>query len=108
MADSNQPGVAAIRRQLTGRWRQNHASGGPSAYPDEIAFEANGLYKGSKGADGRDFTIWDVGRTEILSAHELKISTATDREIVYTFHLAGDELTITDAEGTRLRYSRVA
>ena len=107
MPDSLTPGVQAIRQQLTGRWRRVTASSSSVPYPDEISFAPNGLYHGTRGEDGRDFTVWDVGRTDILSDHEIRISTANDKEIVYRFHLAADDLTITDAESAELTYRRI-
>lgn len=97
---------ARIQAALVGPWRKRSASNTAVPYPDEITFAANGLYRGTKGDTGADFTTWDAGRAHVLSASKIKLSTATDKEIVYVFTLAGDTLTFTDPDGGTVEYRR--
>ena len=99
--------AAEIRRRLTGRWRRVPGPGGSVPYPDEITFAPNGLYRGVRGANGAEFTIWDVGRSEVLAADRIRISTANDEEIEYRFELAGDELRFPAAEGSPVAFRRM-
>ena len=74
-------------------------------YPDVIEFRRDGLYTGTPASPG-EFVVWDVGRYVVESANQVKLSTANDAEISYRFKLDGEELTVEDAEGGRLRYVR--
>ena len=91
---------------LTGRWKKRAVSDSRQAvYPDILEFRSNGLYTGTPSEPGH-FVIWDVGRYVVESPAHLKLSTANDAEVVYSFDLAGDELTIDDGQGSRIRYER--
>jgi hypothetical protein len=93
---------------LTGRWVKS--GGGPAKvpYPDDIEFHPDGSYRGSRGLGGGDFTIWDVGEYRIVEPGRVRISTATDRRIVYEYGRQADELTFTDPDGVSIVYRRAA
>ena len=92
-------------RGLPGSWQRQEADAGARQYAASLRFESNGLYFGTAEPAGA-FTWWDQGRWEIRGPNTLALSTANDEVVSYRFELAGDELSITDAAGCRVRYRR--
>ncbi|MGF1467095.1 MAG: hypothetical protein ACFCGT_13290 [Sandaracinaceae bacterium] len=92
---------------FTGRWTRIPGSACGETYPDLIAFEAHGTYRGHRDPAGT-FTLWDAGTFEILGATRARLTTATDMEVTYEYDLSadGDVLTFVDAEGCRWSYRR--
>ena len=91
---------------LVGRWTKTTTSACGAIYPDELEFFDRGSYLGRKGADGQDFTLWDVGSYALLDGGRVRISTANDAEIAYGVTIDGDRLTFTDDSGCRFEYQR--
>jgi hypothetical protein len=67
-----------------------------------------GIYAGHKGELGTDFTLWDSGTYRILSENKIKISTANDAEIVYSFSYSNenDTITFSDDNNCQFQYRR--
>jgi hypothetical protein len=89
-----------------GAWEKITASACSRPYPDRIDFQEQGLYFGHTEPPGT-FTEWDVGTYEIISSTEVKISTANDAVIAYTFSLSSDVLTFVDPDRCEFKYRKV-
>ena len=94
--------------QFQGNWKKVSTDPGEDAYPDEIEFNDKGLYFGRKGPGGHNYTVWDVGRYEVLGPDRVKLSTSNDAEITYPYSCANDAVTFTTPEGRRVQYRRSA
>ena len=77
-----------------------------SKYPDNIEFKSGGIYRGFKGIDKNEFTIWDVGSYKLLSKDQIKISTANDAQIAYTFSIKDNILYFLDKEKCQFQYQK--
>jgi hypothetical protein len=92
---------------LTGKWRKLPTADCDAAYPDEIEFFARPRYLGKKGPR-QGFITWDAGTYEVTGDNQVKISTATDEQVLYMFSIAGDVLTFVDKNGCEFRYQRAS
>jgi len=77
-----------------------------SIYPDDLEFKNGGIYRGFKGINKNEFTVWDAGSYEILSTEQIKISTANDAEIVYTFSIKNNTLNFLDKNKCQFQYQK--
>ena len=89
---------------LKGLWEKITESECSNQYPDLLEFKEAGIYIGSKNSG--EFTIWDAGSYEIISGNSIKISTANDAEINYTFFIDKDKLTFTDGNNCKFVYEK--
>ena len=79
-----------------------------SIYPDDLEFKNGGIYRGFKGINKNEFTVWDAGSYEILSTEQIKISTANDAEIVYTFSITDNNiLNFLDKNKCQFQYQKL-
>jgi len=92
--------------KLAGTWKKISTATCDQAYPDEIEFFERPRYLGKKGPH-QGFILWDAGSYEIVQENQVKISTATDEQVLYQFSLSGDLLTFIDPEGCEFKYQRV-
>jgi hypothetical protein len=91
---------------LTGTWKKVSTTQCDQQYPAEIEFsEQRPRYLAKKGA-GQGFICWDAGTYEVMGTDQVKISTATDAQILYRFSINGDTLTFTDPDGCEFKYRR--
>lgn len=95
------------QNELSGHWQKTQAGKEAVPYPDKIEISPDGSYRGQRGPEGSDFTIWDVGEYEIVAPGQVRLSTATDRKITYSYSTESGELTFTDPGGEQIRYRRV-
>ena len=79
-----------------------------SIYPDDLEFKNGGIYRGFKGINKNEFTVWDAGSYEILSREQIKISTANDAEIVYTFSIKDNILNFLDKNKCQFQYQKLS
>lgn len=91
--------------RLVGAWQRSSAAPCAAQYPAHWQVEANGLYSGQTEPPG-EFTLWDSGTWRVKAPGELALSVANDEVIPYRYTLAGDVLSITDAQGCRFDYRR--
>ena len=92
---------------LVGKWKKVSTAQCDKAYPNEIEFFERPRYLAKKGP-GQGFIYWDAGGYEVVGKNEVKISTATDAQILYRFSLSGDLLTFVDSDGCEFQYRLVA
>jgi len=97
-------GTKKNNKILKGLWEKITESECSNQYPDLIEFKEAGIYLGSKNSG--QFTIWDAGSYEIISGNSIKISTANDAEINYTFFIDKDKLTFTDGNNCKFVYEK--
>jgi hypothetical protein len=91
---------------LAGKWKKVSSEPCDQSYPDEIEFSERPRYLAKKGP-GQGFICWDAGDYEVLGKDQVKISTATDAQVLYKFTLSGDSLTFKDPDGCEFTYRRV-
>jgi hypothetical protein len=89
---------------LKGVWEKITLTECSNEYPDLIEFKGAGIYTGSRNSG--EFTIWDAGSYEITSGNSIKISTANDAEINYTFSIDKDKLTFIDGNDCKFIYEK--
>jgi hypothetical protein len=89
---------------ITGTWIRENSEEGP--YPDELTFEADGVYSGWKAPGSPVASKLDVGVFDQIDEHSIRMSTATDRDETFLLHASEDQLKLIDEEGTELRYKR--
>lgn len=92
--------------RLVGTWSRVEPERTSAPYPEGIEFKARGVYFARKG-ERQSFSLWDSGGYSILGSGRIRISTASDAEIVYRFSISGDRLTIWTEEGA-LVYERIS
>ena len=92
--------------RLAGKWKKVSTSQCDESYPAEIEFSERPRYLAKKG-QGQGFICWDAGTYEEKGTDQVKISTATDAQILYRFSINGDTLTFTDPDGCEFKYRRV-
>ena len=97
-------GTNKTNKILKGVWEKITESECSNQYPDLIEFKEAGIYIGSKNSG--EFTIWDAGSYEIISGNSIKISTANDAEIKYTFFIDEGNLTFTDINNCKFVYEK--
>jgi hypothetical protein len=71
-----------------------------------LEFKDDRIYRGFKGINKNEFTIWDAGSYEILSSEQIKISTANDAEIIYTFSIKDKILNFLDQNTCKFQYQK--
>ena len=91
---------------IIGKWSKISQSECSSIYPDELEFKNNGIYRGFKGINKNEFTLWDAGSYEIFSNEQIKISTANDAEIVYIFSFKDNNLNFLDKDKCKFQYQK--
>lgn len=94
------------QQDFVGKWKKVSTTSCAGAYPDEIEFFA-ATFLGQKGQSGQRFLIWDAGGYRVLSERQVKIDTASDEQVVYTFSLSNNTLTFTDKNNCTFVYHRV-
>jgi hypothetical protein len=91
---------------IIGKWSKISHSECSSIYPDDLEFKDDRIYRGFKGINKNEFTIWDAGSYEILSSEQIKISTANDAEIIYTFSIKDKILNFLDQNTCKFQYQK--
>ena len=92
--------------EIIGKWTKISNLECSRMYPDELEFNEKGIYRGFKGLDKNKFILWDVGSYEILSDYQIKISTANDELIVYTFSIKDNILNFLDNNNCQFKYQK--
>lgn len=93
--------------QLVGTWQRISTAECSQLYPAMLQLQENKLYEGQS-SPGREFTIWDVGEYEIISDHEIKISTANDAILLYQYSISSELLTFVDSDNCKFQYRKVS
>jgi hypothetical protein len=96
----------AQQQDFVGKWKKVSTTTCAKSYPDEIEFFA-ATFLGRKGQSGQRFLIWDAGGYQVLRENLVKIDTASDEQVVYTFSLLDNTLTFTDRNNCTFSYRRV-
>jgi hypothetical protein len=91
---------------IIGKWTKISNLECSRMYPDDLEFNEKRSYRGLKGLDKNKFTLWDVGSYEILSDHQIKISTANDEVIIYTFSIKDNILNFIDENNCQFQYQK--
>ncbi|HSF49986.1 MAG TPA: hypothetical protein VLA74_04420 [Nitrososphaeraceae archaeon] len=91
---------------IIGKWTKITNSECSNLYPDNLEFKERGIYRGFKGLDKKEFTIWDAGSYEIIDNNQMKISTANDAEILYNFSIHDNTLEFLDENRCKFRYQK--
>jgi hypothetical protein len=91
-------------QDLVGTWFREEPDEAP--YPDELTFEADGIYRGKMAPGSRTASKLDVGVFDRIDETSIRMSTATDREETFSVDASADRLKLTDQEGTELSYTR--
>ena len=89
---------------ITGTWIRENPEESP--YPDELTFEADGVYSGKKASGSPIASKLDVGVFNRLDDRSIRMSTATDRDETFELHASADQLKLIDEEGVELKYKR--
>ncbi len=97
--------VEEMSISLVGKWKKISAADCDANYPHEIEFFDRPRYLAKKGP-GQEFIWWDAGTYEVVDENQVKISTATDEQVLYRFSLSGDIVTFVDQNGCDFRYQR--
>ena len=97
--------VEAMSISLVGKWKKVSTADCDASYPHEIEFFERPRYLARKGP-GQGFIWWDAGTYEVVDENQVKISTATDEQVLYRFSLSGDVVTFVDKSGCEFRYQR--
>jgi len=90
---------------LVGVWEKTTVSACSEKYPDTLDFQPNGIYVGHREPQGT-FTIWDAGAYSIVADDRVRISTANDALVTYSFAIAGHTVTFTDSASCAFTYRR--
>jgi len=98
------PAQPAADEDLVGTWVREERDEAP--YPDELTFEADGIYRGKMAPGSRTASKLDVGVFDRLDETSIRMSTATDRDETFSLDTSADRLQLTDEEGTKLSYTR--
>lgn len=96
-----------MQMTLVGSWKKITTTKCSEIYPDNIEFQERGIYFGQKEPEAKVHPLWDSGGYEVLSDNQVKISTANDAEIIYSYSISGNVLTFVDKRGCELQYLRV-
>jgi hypothetical protein len=91
---------------IIGKWTKISKTECSMIYPDDLEFQDGGIYRGYKGINKNEFTVWDAGSYEILSREQIKISTANDAEIIYTFSITDNILNFLDKDNCQFQYQK--
>jgi hypothetical protein len=97
--------VKEVSISLVGKWKKISTADCDASYPHEIEFFERPRYLARKGP-GQGFIWWDAGTYEVVDDNQIKISTATDEQVLYRFSLSGDVVTFVDKNGCEFRYQR--
>jgi len=89
---------------LVGTWVREERDEAP--YPDELTFDADGIYHGKMAPGSRVASKLDVGVFDRIDETSIRMSTATDRDETFSLDASADQLKLTDEEGTELSYTR--
>ncbi|MGC5172133.1 hypothetical protein ACLQ2Q_15935 [Microbacterium sp. DT81.1] len=89
---------------LVGTWFREERDDAP--YPDELTFEADGIYHGKMAPGSRTASKLDVGVFDRIDEKSIRMSTATDRDETFSLDASADRLNLTDEDGTKLAYTR--
>lgn len=100
------PAKPAGDEDLVGTWFREERDEAP--YPDELTFEADGIYRGKMAPGRRTASKLDVGVFDRIDETSIRMSTATDRDETFALDASPDRLKLTDEEGTKLSYTRNA
>lgn len=98
------PAEPAGDEDLVGTWFREERDEAP--YPDELTFEADGIYHGKMAPGRRTASKLDVGVFDRIDETSIRMSTATDRDETFSLDASPDRLKLTDEEGTKLSYKR--
>lgn len=108
---SAQPRASAHEERvaIVGTWEKITHARCDERYPERLQFSERGIYLGQSEETAASLyhTVWDAGRYEIINAHQIKLSTSNDAEVIYHFSAAPDLLTFRDEAGCEFAYQRV-
>ena len=93
------------RAKFIGTWKRVTDSPCSQVYPTKIVFIPTGSYSASGGQPG-PVPGWDAGTWVLAGPNKIRISTANDSIIVYTFIFSNDELLFIDPTGCNFKYNR--
>lgn len=91
---------------LAGKWKKLSSGQCDQKYPEEIEFFEGRRYLAKKGA-GQGFIWWDAGTYEVVGERQVKMSVATDAQVLYKFSISGEVLTFVDDEGCEFKFQRL-
>jgi hypothetical protein len=98
------PAQRPADKDLVGTWVREERDEAP--YPDELTFEADGIYRGKMAPGSHSASKLDVGVFDRIDETSIRMSTATDREETFSLDASADRLKLTDEEGKELSYTR--
>jgi hypothetical protein len=87
---------------IVGTWIRQERDEAP--YPDELTFEADGIYRGRKGSPIA--SKLDVGVFDRTDETSIRMSTATDRDETFSLDVSADQLKLVDEQGKGFSYKR--
>jgi len=91
---------------LAGKWKKVSSSKCDEAYPDQLEFFERPRYLGKKG-ERQSFIWWDVGSYEVIGKNLIRMSTASDEQVLYEYSLSENELRFKDSNGCEFEYQRL-
>jgi hypothetical protein len=89
---------------IVGTWIREERDEAP--YPDELTFEADGIYRGRKAPGSPIASKLDVGVFDRTDETSIRMSTATDRNETFSLDVSTDQLKLVDEQGKELSYKR--
>jgi hypothetical protein len=98
--------IDETRRRLGGLWEREAHPPCAVDYPARIEFTAPTRFRAMRGA-GQRYICWDVGGYEVIAEDRIRIQTAWDEFVQYTFSLSADVLSFVDSTGCGFRYRRI-
>ncbi len=102
--ERDDPRPASAAGDIVGTWIREDDD--ETAYPDELTFEADGIYRGTKAAGSKTASKLDVGVFERTSETSIRISTSTDLTETFSLDADPDVVKLVDEEGRKLSYRR--
>ena len=98
------PAKPPADEDIVGTWFREGPDEAP--YPDELTFEADGIYRGKMAPGSRTASKLDVGVFNRIDETSIRMSTATDHDETFSLDASADRLKLTDEQGTKLSYTR--
>jgi hypothetical protein len=97
--------IEKVRASLVGSWEKQEGPTCAADYPDHVEFFERTRFSAKRGPEQR-FIWWDVGRYEVVAKNQIRIQTASDELVQYSFSISGGTLTFVDPNGCEFRYRR--
>lgn len=91
---------------IVGKWTKVATAECDKSYPDELEFFETGIYSSTPAR--KVFSLWQSGDYELVDRNRIRIQTATDAMLVYSFSISKEgSLIFVDQNGCEFRYERV-